>query len=178
MGGRELEVESQFQSEVSVAKIKIVADFIVVKTRHCLLGYWTATDLGILRVNPAGTLGTRNCNTVDDTLVGQLKAKYPSVLDEIGKLKGYQLKLHVDPSVTPVVQKMHRVPFSLTDKVTAKVNELLEKDLIEKVEGPTAWVSPVVVASKASGDIRLCVTICEELMKSLRALMRVLCSQN
>ena len=42
----------------------------------------------------------------------------------IGKLKGYQLKLHVDPSVNPVVQKMRRVPFSLKDKVTAKVNEL------------------------------------------------------
>ena len=156
-GGRELEVEGQFQSEVSVAKAKIVADFTVVKTGRCLLGYSTATDLGILRVDLAGTLGTGNCNTVDDTLVGQLKAKYPSVFHGIGKLKGYQLKLHVDPSVTPVVQKMRRVPFSLKDKVNAKVNELLEKDIIEKVEGPTAWVSPVVVAPNASGDIRLCV---------------------
>ena len=46
---------------------------------------------------------------------------------------------------------------SFSQKLTAKVNELLEKDIIEKVEGPTAWVSPVVVAPKASGDIRLCV---------------------
>ncbi len=76
----------------------------------------------------------------------------------IGKLKGYQLKLHVDPSVTPVVQKKHRVPFFLKDKVTVKVNELLQKDVIEKVEWPTALVSLVVVAApKASGDIRLCV---------------------
>ena len=52
---------------------------------------------------------------------------------------------------------MRRVPFSLNDKVTAKVNELFEKDIIEKIEGPTAWVSPAVVAPKASGDIRLCV---------------------
>ena len=86
-GGRELEVEGQFQSEVCVAKTKIVADFIVVKTGRCLLGYVTATDLGILRVDPTGTLGRGNCNTVDDTLVGQLKAKYPSVFHEIGKLK-------------------------------------------------------------------------------------------
>ena len=52
---------------------------------------------------------------------------------------------------------MRRVPFSVKDKVTAKVNELLEKDIIEKVEGPTVWVSPVVVAPKPLGDIRLCV---------------------
>ena len=67
------------------------------------------------------------------------------------------MKLHIDPQVIPVVQKMRRIPFSLKDKVTAKVNELLENDIIERVEGPTTWISPVVVAPKPSGDIRLCV---------------------
>lgn len=38
--------------------------------------------------------------------------------------------------------------FSVKDKVTVKVNELLEKDIIENFEGPTVWISPVVVASK------------------------------
>ena len=28
---------------------------------------------------------------------------------------------------------------------------------MERVDGPTSWISPVVVAPKASGDIRLCV---------------------
>ena len=112
-GGRELGVEGQFQTEVSVSKTKVVANFIVVESGRCLLGYSTATDLGILRVDPKGTLGTGDCNTVDDTFVGELKAKYPSVFQGIGKLKDYQLKLHVDPSVTPVVQKMRRVPFFL-----------------------------------------------------------------
>jgi len=45
------------------------------------------------------------------------------VFQGIGKLKDYQLKLHVDPSVTPVVQKMRGVPFSVKDKITAKVIE-------------------------------------------------------
>ena len=71
-GGRELEVEAQFQSEVSVAKTKIVTDFIVVKTGRCLLGYATATDLGILHVGPVETFNAGNCNTVDDTFVGEL----------------------------------------------------------------------------------------------------------
>ena len=52
---------------------------------------------------------------------------------------------------------MRRVPFYVKDKVTAKVKELLEKDIIEKVKGPTLWVSPVVVTPKPLGDIRLCV---------------------
>ena len=49
------------------------------------------------------------------------------------------------------------MPFSLKGKVTEKVNELLENDIFERVHGPTTWVSPTVVAPKASGDIRLCV---------------------
>ena len=70
------------------------------------------------------------------------------------------MKLHIDPQVIPVVQKMRRIPFTFEDKVTAKVNELLENDIIERVEGPTTWISPVVVAPKPSGDIRLCVDMC------------------
>ena len=54
---------------------------------------------------------------------------------------------------------MRQVPLSVKDKVTAKVNELLEKDIIEKVEGPTVWVSPVVVAPKPSGTLDY-VSIC------------------
>ena len=120
-GGRELEVEGQFQIEVSITEKTIVVDFILVKTGSCLLGYSTATDLGILRVGQAETVNTGTCNTVDDSFVGPLKANYPSVFKGIGKLKNYQLKLHIDLSVTPVVQKVRRVPFSLKDKVTAKV---------------------------------------------------------
>lgn len=89
---------------LKLINIKIVANFIEVKTGRCLLGHSTATDLGILRVGQAETIKTGNCNTVDDTFVGQFKAKYPSVYQGLGKLKNYQLKLHIDSSVTPVVQ--------------------------------------------------------------------------
>ena len=42
--------------------------------------------------------------------------------------------------------------------MTAKVDELLENDIIERVERPTKWISPLV-APKPSGDIRLCVDV-------------------
>lgn len=71
----------------------------------------------------------------------------------VGKLKDFELKLHVDP----VAQKLRRVPFALRDKVKAKIDELLEGDIIQRVEGPTLWASPVVVAPKPSGEIRLSV---------------------
>ena len=75
----------------------------------------------------------------------------------VGKLKDFELKLHVDPNVPPVAQKLRRVPFALRDKVKAKIDEVLDGDIIERVEGPTTWASPVVVTPKPSGEIRLCV---------------------
>ena len=50
---------------------------------------------------------------------------------------------------------MRRVFFLLTDRETTKVDKILEKEIIETVDGPTTWVSPVVNVPKASGDIRL-----------------------
>ena len=53
---------------------------------------------------------------------------------------------------------MRRVPFGLWDKVEKKLDELLDLDIIEEVpEGPSGWVSPLVVVPKSDGDVRVCV---------------------
>ena len=75
----------------------------------------------------------------------------------MGKLTDYQVKIHVNKEVNPVVQHPRRVPFSLREKVESKLHELEQLDIIEKVKGPTPWVSPIVVVPKPSGEIRLCV---------------------
>ena len=68
-------------------------------------------------------------------------------------------KLHVDESVKPVAQKLRPQTFGLRDKIEQKLNELVDFDIIEPVEGPTPWVSPVVVVPKPTGEIRLCVNM-------------------
>ena len=73
------------------------------------------------------------------------------------KLKDNQVKLYVDPNIPPVAQPVRRTPFSLRDKVKEKIDELVAMDTIEPVEGPTPWVSPVVVVPKQNEEIRLCV---------------------
>ena len=79
------------------------------------------------------------------------------VLKDVGKLTDYQVKIHVNNEVNPVAQHPRRVPFSLREKVESKLHELEQMDIIEKVKGPTPWVSPIVVVPKPSGEIRLCV---------------------
>lgn len=48
------------------------------------------------------------------------------------------------------------------------MKDLIAKDIVERVDGPISWVSPVVVAPKASGDIKLFV----DMRKAKQAIFR------
>ena len=83
---------------------------------------------------------------------------FADVFSGVGKLKDYQLKLHINKDVNPVAQPVRRLSFGLREKVDQKLDELLKGDIIEEVpSGPTEWVSPLVVVPKPDGDIRICV---------------------
>lgn len=46
----------------------------------------------------------------------------------------------------------------MREKVDAKLDERLRLDIIEEVpEGPSGWISPLVVVPKGDGDVRVCV---------------------
>ena len=66
----------------------------------------------------------------------------------------------IDDTIKPVVQKPRRIPYNLMDKAEAKLETLLNQDIIEKFpdDEPRTWVSPPVVAQKPnSDDVRFCV---------------------
>ena len=87
-----------------------------------------------------------------------IRRKFADVFAGVGKLKNYQLKLHVDKTVQPIVQPVRRLPFGLREKVEKKLDELLEKEIIEEVSNaPTTLLSPLVALPKPDGDIRICV---------------------
>ena len=86
------------------------------------------------------------------------KEEYKELFQGVGKLTNFQLKIHVDENVTPVAQPVRRIPYSIREGVEKKLDELLNLDIIEPVEGPTPWVSPVVCVPKHNSDeIRMCV---------------------
>lgn len=86
----------------------------------------------------------------------KMKQKYPQVCTGIGKLKNYQVKLHIKEDVKPVAQKTRRLPFALREKESKQLDQLEKDDIIEKVEGPTPWVSALVVPKGNSDEVRLC----------------------
>ena len=124
------------------------AEFCVINGKgEPLLGTETATDLGVLKIGlkvAAVYASSKNIGEI-------LQKKFPEVFNGFGKLKGRAVKLHTDPNVTPVAQPLRRTPFSLRLKVEAKIQELIDLDIIEPAQGPTPWVNPVVVVPKSGG---------------------------
>lgn len=104
-------------------------------------------------------IGPFHANSVDGGgLESCIREKYKALCTGVGLFKGYELKLHIDESVKPVAQPVCRIPFGLCEKVDKKLDELLELDIIEEVpDGPSGWISPLVVVSKGDGDVRVCV---------------------
>lgn len=147
-----------FKSKVQCDGVEAEAEFIVIAGRgQTLLGRETALQLGVLSLGPQANV-----------VVSSMADQFPECFQGLGKLKNYQAKIHINPDVRPVAQNPRRIPFSLRSKVEAKVDELLRLDVIEKVNGPTPWVSPVCVVPKPNGDVRLCV----DMRKANKAVVR------
>lgn len=79
------------------------------KRGRCILGNDTSKELGVLYISPKASPIGGSCNEVKSDFADQLKAQCPKVFAGVGKLKDFELKLHVDA----VAQKLRRVPFAL-----------------------------------------------------------------
>ena len=161
--------------------------FVMPGSADTLLGKSSSEELGVLKVR-VSVNACESRNVTDKKAV--LKTKYPKLFTGLGKLKNFQLKLHADESVTPIVQAMRRIPFSRKQKVIDKLEELEALDVIEKVNGPTSWVNnnnnnnnnvlayyasknldafnPLVAVEKSNGDVRICL----DMRQANRAILR------
>lgn len=137
-----------FQAKIQIEDNIENTTFFVVKggTRN-LLGKHTAIALRVLKIG----LGI---NQVEQ----QIFPKFKDVL----------IQIPIDESVKPIVQPYRRIPIPLEEKVDKKITELLQRDIIEKVEGPSSWISPIVPILKENGDVRLCV----DMRRANTAIMR------
>ena len=118
-----------------------------------LLSYDTSVQLELVPEINSVTAKSEISSRKVDNLVKQNSVLFQG----IGKLKDREIKLHIYESVQPVAQPHRRIPFHLREKVENELDRLEQLDIIEKVDGPTDWESPVVIAPKKNGDIRICV---------------------
>ena len=141
-----------FKSDVSWGETRLKNVEFVVYDGNCnsLLVNQTVTQLVVLKI-----LNDSDVNAVEITR--DILTDYNTCFEGFGKLKDFALKLHVDDTISRVCQTLRRIPFNLRDELTGKLNELESLDIREKVNGPTNWVSPVIILPKTNNDIQLCV---------------------
>lgn len=144
-------IMGSFDAEIEGGGRKVDAKFYVAKEgQQCLLGDQTAKLLHVLKVGfDIGNISQAS------------KAEFP-------KFKGVTVEIPIDNQVQPVQQAYRRVPYALEEKVDEKIRLLLDQGIIEKVNGPSPWVSPIVPVLKDSGDVRLCV----DMRQANRAVIR------
>jgi hypothetical protein len=146
--------------------------FIVVdKNLTPLLGKHTSEKMGLITVNyqefeNVDKLNAEHASSDVSAPVSQhallqpaadLLDMFPDVFDDRqGDLPGV-VHLQVDPTVTPITSPSGRVPLAMEAKVKAELSRLTERDIITPVEQPTDWTSRMVIATKKSGDLRICI---------------------
>lgn len=134
-----LHVICVFEAPISVdPNPEVFASFFVIKNgTQSLLGKDTALQLNVLRLG--------------------LEVKRIETLAPFPKWNGPPVKLSIDASIKPIQQPIRRIPIALEDKVIAKLEEAIGLDIIEPVIGHSPWISPMVIAFKETGDIRICI---------------------
>ena len=90
-----------------------------------LLSYTTASALGLVTVS---VQAIQHCTSNNQRLL----EKYGNIFDGIGQLKDFSVKLHIDPTVTPVAQPAHKIPFHMRKQVADKLKALESQGIIEK----------------------------------------------
>lgn len=138
-GGQPLKFVGMFRAVVGIPGKQIEANFYVAdEFGKVLLGYETAKQLGVLVIR------TGTVNVVD-------------AIEPLGKIKNVLVDIPIKSDAKGIVQPYRRVPAPLEKLVDKKIDEMVQQDIIEKVNGVAKFISPVVVAPKDVDDIRICV---------------------
>lgn len=135
-----MQISGMFRAIIRAGQNQVDAKFYIVQNgQRNLLGDKTAKQLHVLRVG-------FDIASVESPI----QTCFP-------KIKGIVVEIPIDESVQPVKQGYRRAPIALEERIYDKLKLLLDLDIIEKVRGPSAWVSPMVPILKSSGEVRICV---------------------
>ncbi|KAL9972245.1 hypothetical protein ACROYT_G018516 [Oculina patagonica] len=136
-----------------------------------LLGRQTLEELGMIKFDANGGLKEPNrdeTQTINKVQTGnenldQILLKFKDRFEGIGKAKrdGEDIAIHLPlkEDAQPIAQKPRRVPYHLMEPLKKRMEEFVDKDIMEKVteHASITWCSPLVVQPKPKNpnDIRV-----------------------
>ncbi|XP_063370250.1 uncharacterized protein K02A2.6-like [Cydia amplana] len=108
---------------------------------------------------PAAITSTQH-DTKHNNAVQNILQDFKSLFDgKLGTIKGHSAKIHIPNDVTPKTFRPRPVPLALREQVNSELQRLVQEEVIEPVDTmstPIEWASPIVIAIKANGSIRIC----------------------
>ena len=124
---------------------KYYVEFVVVHHMYTpILGKRASEQMGLIQINyeniSAVNKSKMNCDHV--------------FKNELGKLSE-TVHLTLDTSIMPTAVMSSRVSISMKKKIAAKLSDLEQSAVIQKVDKPTDWVIRTAICVKKSGDIRV-----------------------
>ena len=114
----------------------------------------------LLSADACQTLGLITINSVTEVTQQVSKdpiiEEYSDVFCGIGCFDG-EYHMVMDSTVKLVQHQPRRVPIPMRDALKAKLQELVDANILKKVTEPTDWISSLVVTRKPSGQLRICI---------------------
>jgi hypothetical protein len=141
-GGR-INCHGYFEEVVGFKDRSVPWRIYVVDAKMCLLGLDLMKEL---RMTLSFSRTHVSISTVDTS------KKMPCV-------KGFVHEIVLKPGAEAVKSKLRPLPFSVREKVAVELKKWEEMDIIERVHDACEWVSPIVVAAKKDGAVRVCVDL-------------------
>ncbi|XP_043063527.1 uncharacterized protein K02A2.6-like [Drosophila ficusphila] len=97
-----------------------------------------------------------NIYEVHNDKISDLCNKYNEVFEPaMGVIKNFKATVFLKSSATPKFYKSRQIPFAQMDKFKAEADRLTQAGIWKPVKFSN-WASPIVLAPKPGGDIRIC----------------------
>ena len=150
-----------------VGQTKKLLQFQVVNTsKEPLISAETSLALNLVSLNrneakidrEIHNIGT-NRQEVSESLLTkrEIMKRYGDVFDTLGCLPG-ELHFQINKDVPPVQHVPRKIPIAMKEQVTKKIEGLIEKKIVAKVNEPTDWISSMVVVKKHDNNkLRICI---------------------
>ena len=147
-GGHRLLTVGSFSGSLSYGSVRTDQTIYVIQgLKEPLLGKPAIIELDLVQFAKSVTADT-------DTL---WLNKYPKLFSGLGKLQHiFDINLKSDVFATSV-SVPRRVSAARREPLRKELQRMVKLGVIEKVEHPTDWCSPIVVVPKKNGSIRLCI---------------------
>lgn len=131
-------------------------DFYITRVKKSsILGLDTCIKFGIVALHKDVNIQSCNVVSVSNQNYNELINQYRDIFKGIGKIgKPYHIELK--QNIKPVINPVRKVPFALQNQFKQLLQDLVNKKIIERVNGSTDWVNSFVLVKKLDDSLRVC----------------------